>query len=74
MTICTKAVVGNAKVKDTNNIIWENAGIDALAIAQKLWTETHPLRIPPTAAGQAVVLSTPSATIEPGRRVNVDRN
>jgi hypothetical protein len=43
---------------------WENAGIDALAIAHKLWTETRPLRIPPTAAGQDVVLSTSSATIE----------
>jgi hypothetical protein len=43
---------------------WENASIDALAIAHKLWTETHPLRIPPTASGQDVVLSTPSATIE----------
>jgi hypothetical protein len=28
---------------------WEKAGIDALAIAHKLWTETHPLRIAPTA-------------------------
>jgi ERF superfamily protein len=33
---------------------WENAGIDALAVAHKLWTETHPLRIPPTATGQEV--------------------
>jgi hypothetical protein len=44
---------------------WESAGIDVLAIAHKLWTETHPFRIPPTAAGQDVVPSTPSATIEP---------
>jgi hypothetical protein len=44
---------------------WESAGIDALAIAHELWTETHPLPIPPTAAGQDVVLSTPSAMIEP---------
>ncbi|HEX7562113.1 MAG TPA: ERF family protein [Bradyrhizobium sp.] len=43
---------------------WENAGIDALVIAHKLWTETHPLRIPPTATGQDVALSAPSVTIE----------
>jgi hypothetical protein len=44
---------------------WESAGIDALAIAHRLWTENHPLPLPPTAAGQDVVLSTPSAMIEP---------
>jgi hypothetical protein len=44
---------------------WESAGIDALAMARKLWTETHPLPIPPTAARQDVVLSTPSETTEP---------
>jgi hypothetical protein len=44
---------------------WESAGIDALAMAHKLWTETHPLPIPPTAAGQDVALSAPGATIEP---------
>jgi len=38
--------------------------VTALAIAHTLWTEAHPLHIPPTAAGQDVVLSTPSATIE----------
>ena len=43
---------------------WENAGIDALLIAHKLWTETHPLRIPPTATGQDVALSAPSEAIE----------
>jgi hypothetical protein len=43
---------------------WESAGIDALAIAHKLWTETHPLRIPATATGPDVALSVPSATIE----------
>jgi hypothetical protein len=31
---------------------WESAGINALATAHRLWTETHPLPIPPTAAGQ----------------------
>jgi hypothetical protein len=41
---------------------WEKAGIDALAMAHKLWTETHPLPLPPTAAGQDVALSIPSAT------------
>jgi hypothetical protein len=39
---------------------WENAGIDALVIARNLWTETHPLRIPPTATGQDVVLPAPT--------------
>jgi hypothetical protein len=43
---------------------WENAGIDALVIAHKLWTETHPLRIPPTATGQDVTLSAPSVMTE----------
>jgi hypothetical protein len=43
---------------------WENAGIDALVIAHKLWTETHPLRIPPTATSQDVALSAPSQAIE----------
>ncbi len=43
---------------------WENVSIDALAIAHKLWTETHPLRIPPTASGQDVDLSAPRETIE----------
>jgi len=39
---------------------WENAGIDALLIAHKFWTETHPLRIPQTATGQDVVLPAPT--------------
>jgi ERF superfamily protein len=39
---------------------WENAGIDALVIARKLWTETHPLRILATATGQDVVLPAPT--------------
>jgi hypothetical protein len=39
---------------------WENAGIDAMVIARKLWTETHPLRIP----GKDVALSDPIVTIE----------
>ena len=43
---------------------WEKVGIDALLIAHKLWTETHPLRIPPTATGQDVALSAPSEAIE----------
>jgi hypothetical protein len=43
---------------------WENAGIDALLIAHKLWTETHPLRIPPIATGEDVALSAASAMIE----------
>jgi hypothetical protein len=43
---------------------WENAGIDALVIARKLWTETHPLCAPPTATGQDVPLSAPSVIIE----------
>jgi hypothetical protein len=42
---------------------WENVGIDALAIAHKLWIETHPLRDPPNATGQDVALSPPGATI-----------
>jgi hypothetical protein len=43
---------------------WKSVGIDALVIAHKLWTETHPLRIPPTATGQDVALSAPTVTIE----------
>jgi hypothetical protein len=43
---------------------WENAGIDALVIAHKLWTGTHPLRIPPTATGHDLALSAPTVTIE----------
>jgi hypothetical protein len=43
---------------------WKSAGIDVLAMAHKLWTETHPLPILPTAAGQDVTLSNPSVTIE----------
>jgi hypothetical protein len=43
---------------------WESAGIDVLAMAHKLWTETHPLPIVPTAAGQDITLSDPSAMIE----------
>ena len=43
---------------------WENAGIDALVVAHKLWTETHPLRITPTATGQDMPLSAPGVTIE----------
>jgi hypothetical protein len=39
---------------------WKNAGINALVIARKLWTETHPLRIPPTATGQDAVLPAPT--------------
>jgi hypothetical protein len=36
---------------------WQDAGIDALAIAHKLWIETHPLRIPPGATGQDAAFS-----------------
>ncbi len=43
---------------------WENAGIDALVIAHKLWTENHPIRISATAIGQDVALSAPSEAIE----------
>ena len=43
---------------------WESAGIDVLATAHKLWTETHPLRIPPIAEGQDVALSAPNETTE----------
>jgi hypothetical protein len=43
---------------------WESAGIDVLAMAHKLWTETHPLRIPPIAEGQDVALSAPNETTE----------
>jgi hypothetical protein len=43
---------------------WESAGIDAIATARKFWTETHPLRLPPTAIGQDVALSAATATIE----------
>jgi ERF superfamily len=44
---------------------WESAGVDALAMAHKLWTETRPLRIPPTANRQNAVSSTPSIATEP---------
>jgi hypothetical protein len=40
---------------------WESAGIDALAIAHKLWNQTHPLR--QMANDQDAVLSAPDATI-----------
>ena len=40
---------------------WENAGIDALVIARDLWTQTHPLLIPPNATGRDVVLPAPTA-------------
>jgi hypothetical protein len=43
---------------------WENAGIDALAIAHKLWTETHPPRIPPTATGEDVASPAPNVITE----------
>jgi hypothetical protein len=43
---------------------WENAGIDAMLMAHKLWTETHPLCIPPTATGEDVALSAASAIFE----------
>jgi ERF superfamily len=43
---------------------WENAGIDAIATARKFWTETHPLRFPPSAIGQDVALSAATVTIE----------
>jgi ERF superfamily len=43
---------------------WENAGIDAIATARKFWTETHPLRLPPSAIGQDVALSAATVTIE----------
>ena len=40
---------------------WQNTGIDALVIARKLWTETHPLGIPPSAKGQDAVVPAPTA-------------
>jgi hypothetical protein len=43
---------------------WQTAGIGALAMAHKLWTETHPLPIPPTATGEHVALSAFSETTE----------
>jgi ERF superfamily len=42
---------------------WGNAGIDALASAHKLWTETHPIHVRPTSTVQDVELSAPSATV-----------
>jgi hypothetical protein len=43
---------------------WENAGIDVIVIARKLWTEAHPISISATATGQDVALPAPLVTIE----------
>jgi ERF superfamily len=43
---------------------WENAGIDAMAMARKLWTETRPGGVLAAATGQDVALSVPFVTID----------
>jgi hypothetical protein len=47
---------------------WKWTGIDAIAIARKLWLETHPLRVPAKAAEQS-----PDAVAESVNKTTIER-
>ena len=52
---------------------WNDAGVDAIGAARKLWTETHPVRAPTNDTGADVVTPTIAAGKELDNSTRVPR-